>query len=73
MKPWLRRAVNSLQTQTFRSYEILLVDDGSTDGSAELCDLLADYDMRIRVIHQENAGAASARTAAISIARGTYL
>lgn len=73
VKPWLRRAVNSLQNQTFRSYEILLVDDGSTDGSAELCDLLADYDMRIRVIHQENAGAASARNAAIAIARGTYL
>lgn len=70
---WLRRAVNSLQNQTFSSYEILLVDDGSTDNSGILCDRLADDDMRIRVIHQENAGAASARNAAIAIARGKYL
>ncbi len=70
---WLRRAVNSLQNQTFSSYEILLVDDGSTDNSGILCDRLADDDMRIRVIHQKNAGAASARNAAIAIARGKYL
>lgn len=73
VKPWLNRAVGSLQNQTLKSYEILLVDDGSTDGSGELCDALADDDMRIRVIHQENSGAASARNAAIEIARGTYL
>lgn len=73
VKTWLGRAVCSLQKQTFSSYEILLVDDGSTDGSGELCDRLADDDMRIRVIHQENSGAANARNAAMTIARGTYL
>ena len=73
VKAWLERAVSSLQNQTFSSYEILLVDDGSTDGSGALCDRLADEDMRIRVIHQENQGAATARNAAIDIARGTYL
>ncbi len=70
---WLNRAVTSLQNQTCRSYEILLVDDGSTDGSGELCDELAEDDFRIRVIHQENQGAACARNAAIKIARGDYL
>ena len=73
VEPWLRRAVNSLLNQSFTSFEILLVDDGSTDGSGALCDRLADDDMRIRVLHQENSGAASARNAAIAIARGKYL
>lgn len=73
VKGWLHRAICSLQNQTFTSYETLLVDDGSTDGSGELCDRIADEDMRIRVIHQKNAGAAAARNAAIDIARGTYL
>ena len=73
VESWLRRAVGSLQNQTCTSYEILLVDDGSTDGSGALCDKLADDDVRIRVIHQENQGAAAARNAAIEIARGDYL
>ena len=73
VESWLRRAVGSLQNQTCTSYEILLVDDGSTEGSGALCDKLADDDVRIRVIHQENQGAAAARNAAIEIARGDYL
>ncbi len=73
VESWLRRAVGSLQNQTCTSYEILLVDDGSTDGSGALCDRLADDDVRIRVIHQENQGAAAARNAAMEVARGDYL
>ena len=73
VESWLRRAVGSLQNQTCTSYEILLVDDGSTDGSGALCDKLADDDVRIRVIHQKNQGAAAARNAAMEIARGDYL
>lgn len=69
----LRRAVSSILNQTFRSFELLLVNDGSTDGSKELCDRLADDDMRIRVIHQKHLGKASARNAALAVARGTYL
>lgn len=73
VESWLRRAVGSLQNQTCTSYEILLVDDGSTDGSGKLCDRLADDDVRIRVIHQQNQGAAAARNAAMEVARGDYL
>lgn len=70
---WLTRAVESLQAQTFSDMEIFLVDDGSTDTSGDLCDRLARKDVRIRVIHQDNAGAAAARNAAIEHARGEYL
>lgn len=73
VQAWLERAVKSLQAQTFSDYELFLVDDGSTDGSGSLCDALAAKDARIQVIHQENAGAAAARNAAIERARGEYL
>ena len=71
--PYLKEGVASLTAQTFRDIEILLVDDGSTDGSAALCDELAAEDERIRVIHKENGGAGSARNAGMDAARGTYL
>ncbi len=70
---WLCRAVESLKAQTFSNFEILLVDDGSTDNSGEICDNLAKEDSRITAIHQENAGAAAARNVAIAAAKGTYL
>lgn len=70
---WIRRAVSSLQRQTFEDFELLLVDDGSTDASGSICDELAGGDDRIRVIHQENAGAARARNVGIAEARGEFL
>lgn len=73
VEKWLARAVQSLQAQTFSDFEIFLVDDGSTDTSGTLCDQLAAEDARIRVIHQQNAGAAAARNTAIDQAKGTYL
>lgn len=73
VKQWLARAVESLQAQTFSDFELLLVDDGSTDGSGALCDQIAAHDTRIRVIHQKNAGAAAARNRAIEQAQGNYL
>ncbi|WP_251198186.1 glycosyltransferase family 2 protein [Anaerotardibacter muris] len=73
VRAWLERAVKSLQAQTFSDFELFLIDDGSTDGSGEVCDQLAVRDARIRVIHQENAGAAAARNLAIEQARGEYL
>lgn len=68
----LERCVNSLVNQKYKDIEIILVDDGSTDGSAELCDKLQQRDERIYVIHKENGGLSSARNAGINVARGDY-
>ena len=55
-KNYLRQAVQSVISQPYQALKVLLVDDGSTDGSAVLCDKLADQDKRITVIHQKNCG-----------------
>lgn len=73
VEAWVRRAVASLQGQTFDDWELLLVDDGSPDDTGAICDELAADDRRIRVIHQQNCGAAGARNNAIALARGKYL
>ncbi len=70
---YLERCVRSVMAQTYENLEILLVDDGSTDGTGELCDRLAAGDGRIRVFHKENGGSSSARNLGISQARGEYL
>lgn len=72
-KPYLSRCVHSVMAQTYSNLEILLVDDGSTDGSGALCEELAGEDERIRVIHKENGGSSSARNLAIQQAKGEYL
>ncbi len=73
VKPYLERCVNSVLNQTYKDLEIILVDDGSTDGSGELCDQIAFTDKRICVIHQENQGLSEARNTGIQKARGEYL
>ncbi len=70
---YLPRCVESLRKQTYEKIEILLVDDGSTDGTAALCDELAAEDPRIRVFHKENGGSSSARNLGIKEATGEYL
>ena len=70
---YLPRCVDSLRSQTCENIEILLVDDGSTDGTGELCDRLAAQDDRIKVLHKENGGSSSARNLGIAQARGEYL
>lgn len=72
-KEYLERCINSLLAQTFRDMEILLVDDGSTDGSGGLCDSFAARDLRIRVFHQENGGSSAARNLGLANARGDYI
>lgn len=69
----LERCVDSLLAQTYKKMEILLVDDGSTDGTGTLCDQLAEKDSRIRVFHKKNGGSSSARNLGILQARGGYL
>ncbi len=73
VESWIRRAVESLQNQTFDDFELILVDDGSPDASGALCDDLASHDERIHVIHRENGGAARARNDGIALARGEFL
>ena len=71
--PYLRPAVESILAQTFTDFELLLVDDGSHDGSAAVCDALAQEDARIRVFHQPNGGPAHARNTGLDNARGDYI
>ena len=68
----LCKCVDSLLAQTFKDYEILLVDDGSPDRCGEICDEYAKQDSRIRVIHQENKGVSAARQCGIDNALGEY-
>lgn len=72
-KKYLARCVKSLTDQTYKNIEIILVDDGSTDGSSELCEKYKDEDRRIVVVHQKNAGVSAARNRGIEIARGDYI
>lgn len=69
---YLPRCVHSITAQTYSELEIILVDDGSTDGTGELCEELAKEDTRIRVIHKENGGSSSARNLGIAQAKGEY-
>lgn len=70
---YLARCIESIIQQTYKNLEIILVDDGSTDNSSEICDRYEKLDERIRVIHKRNGGLSSARNAGIEIAVGEYL
>lgn len=69
----LEKCVRSICAQTYTNLEILLIDDGSTDGTDRLCESLAAKDRRIRVYHKKNGGASSARNMGIGLASGAYL
>lgn len=69
---FLEECIKSIQNQTYKNLEIILVDDGSTDESGRICDEYAAKDKRIIVIHKKNGGLISARKAGIKIATGTY-
>ena len=70
---YLEQCVDSILAQTFSDYELILVDDGSTDGSPQLCDELAERNSRIRVIHKPNGGLSDARNAGTAEAKGEYI
>lgn len=70
---YLKRCVDSILGQEYKDFELLLVDDGSTDSSGEICDTYAAEDKRVYVIHKANSGVSDTRNMAISHARGTYL
>ncbi len=69
----LQRCVDSVVSQSFADFELILVDDGSTDGSGALCDRLSAEDPRIKTIHRENAGCSEARNTGVRVAQGNYL
>lgn len=70
---YLNRSIESLLNQTYKNIEIILVDDGSTDSSPEICDLFAEKEKNISVIHKENGGVSSARNAGFDVAQGEYI
>lgn len=69
---YIHRCLDSIINQTFKDFELILVDDGSPDKSGEICDEYAAKDKRIKVIHKKNGGVASARQCGINIAIGEY-
>ncbi|MEG2701129.1 MAG: glycosyltransferase family 2 protein [Clostridia bacterium] len=73
VQDYLAECVKSIFAQTYRDWELLLVDDGSTDKSGELCDAYALGDSRVRVIHKPNGGASEARNSAFAAFRGEYV
>ena len=73
VEAYLDHCIRSIVEQTYSNLEILLVDDGSPDGSGQICDTWAERDSRVRVIHKENAGAGAARNTALDLARGELI
>lgn len=73
VEPYLRQCIDSILAQTYTDFELILVDDGSTDNCGAICDECAKHDDRIRVIHQENGGVSAARNTGIDAARGDYI
>lgn len=73
VEKYLKRCIDSILAQSYRQLEIILVDDGSTDGSPVICDAYARQDDRVKVIHKANGGLSDARNAGMEIATGDYI
>lgn len=73
VEKYLNDCLNSVCSQTFENLEIILVDDGSTDGSSKICDDWSDKDNRVRVVHQLNAGLSEARNVGLKCSKGDYV
>lgn len=70
---YLRQCISSLLSQSYTHFELLIVDDGSTDQSGMICDEYASQDSRIRVVHKNNGGVSSARNFGLDMAKGEYI
>lgn len=70
---WLHRCLDSIVAQNYKDYEVVLVDDGSTDGSAKILDAYAEQDSRFRVLHEPNRGSSLARKVGLDHARGEWI
>lgn len=73
VEKYLHKCVDSILAQTFTAFELILVDDGSSDGSGAICDEYAQKDNRVSVIHKSNGGVSSARNAGIDAAKGKWI
>lgn len=73
VEKYIDRCMSTILNQEFNDYEVILVDDGSTDSCPELCDRYADFGQKIKVLHKKNGGLSSARNAGLSIATGKYI
>lgn len=73
VEKYLSQCIDSVLSQTYTDFELILVDDGSKDSSGSICDEYALRDIRVKVIHKENGGQASARNVGISVASGEYV
>lgn len=73
VQEYLSSCLDSIRNQTYEDFEMILVDDGSTDGSGGLCEQYAEMDHRIRVIHQPNGGLSAARNTGIKAAKGEFI
>lgn len=73
VEKYLQKCVDSILAQSFRDYELILVDDGATDASPSICDDYAEKDQRVKVIHKQNGGLSDARTAGINVASAPFL
>ncbi|MDD6222455.1 MAG: glycosyltransferase [Lachnospiraceae bacterium] len=72
-KKYITQCLNSVRDQTYRNLEIIIVDDGSNDGSQNICEEISDMDHRMRVIHQKNKGLSAARNKGLDAASGEYI
>ena len=70
---YLRKCIESILCQSYRNIEVILVDDGSTDGCSDICDHYVEIDNRIKVIHKQNGGVVSARKAGTAASTGDYI
>ncbi len=73
VEKYIERCIESILGQTFTDFELIIVNDGSTDKSGEICDRYSNNDPRIRIIHKENGGLSDARNAGIEAANGEYI
>ena len=73
VEAYLAKCVDSILAQTYTNLEIILVNDGSSDGCGRICDEYAKQDKRIKVIHKQNGGLSDARNVAIDVATGEFI